>query len=71
MEKAKVLWEEILDRFSVDDDLVGLQLEDFQGVTYLPWEQSISLEEVERCTIGVSSTSPGTDQVTVRLLKAC
>ena len=36
MEKAKVLQEEILDRFSVDDDLVEFQLEDFQGVTYLP-----------------------------------
>jgi hypothetical protein len=71
MEKAKVLREEILDRFSADDDLAEFQLEDFQGVTYLPWEQTISLEEVERCTIGVSSTSPGTDQVTVRLLKAC
>ena len=71
MEKAEVLWEEILDRFSADDDLEELQLEDFQGVTYLPWKQSLSLEEVERCTIGVSSTSPGTDQVTVRLLKAC
>ena len=36
IEKAKVLREEILDRFSADDDLVGYQLEDFQGVTYLP-----------------------------------
>jgi hypothetical protein len=71
MEKAKVLQEEILDRFSVDDDLAEFQLEDFQGVTYLPWEQTISLEEVERCTIRVSSTSPSTDQVTVRLLEAC
>jgi hypothetical protein len=71
MEKAKVLREEILDRFSADDDLAGYRLEDFQGVTYLPWEQSVSLEEVDRCTIGVSSTSPGTDKVTVRLLKAC
>jgi hypothetical protein len=71
VEKAEVLWEEVLNRFSAKDDLVELQLEDFQGATYLPWEQSVSLEEVERCTIGVSSTSPGTDQVTVRLLKAC
>ena len=29
IEKAKVLREEILDRFSTDDDLVGYQLEDF------------------------------------------
>jgi hypothetical protein len=36
IEKAKVLREEILDRFSADDDLAGYRLEDFQGVTYLP-----------------------------------
>ena len=36
MEKAKVLREEILDRFSADDDIAEHQLEDFQGVTYLP-----------------------------------
>jgi ribonuclease HI len=71
MEKAEVLREEILDRFSADDDLAEFQLEDFRGATYLPWEQTVSLEEVERCTIGVSSTSPGTDRVTVRLIKAC
>jgi len=29
------------------------------------------MEEVERNTIGVTSTSPGPDRVTVRLLKAC
>ena len=29
IEKAEVLREEILDRFSADDNLVGYQLEDF------------------------------------------
>ncbi|KAG0155491.1 hypothetical protein PDIDSM_1068 [Penicillium digitatum] len=29
------------------------------------------MEEVEANTIGVSSTSPGSDRITVRLLKAC
>lgn len=71
LEKAEVLRDEILDRFSASDDLPDYQIENFPGITYLPWEQTISLEEVERCTIGVSSTSPGTDRVTVRLLKAC
>jgi ribonuclease HI len=71
MEKAEVLREEILDRFSADDDIADFRLDAFKGVTYLPWEQTVSLEEVERCTIGVSSTSPGTDRITVRLLKAC
>jgi hypothetical protein len=65
------LREEILDRFSAEDDIAELQLEDYQGVTFLPWELTVSLEEVERYTIRVSSTSPGTDRVTVRLLKAC
>jgi len=36
IKKAKVLREEILNRFSADDDIVEYQLEDFQGVTYLP-----------------------------------
>jgi hypothetical protein len=36
IKKAKILQEEILDRFSTEDDLAELQLEDFQGVTYLP-----------------------------------
>jgi hypothetical protein len=70
-EKAEVLWEEILDRFSARDDLGDDALENYLGVTYLPWEQSVSIEEVESCTIGVSSTSLGTDKVTVRLLRAC
>ena len=37
----------------------------------LPWDTHLSLEETERNTIGVSSTSPGVDRVTVRLLKSC
>jgi hypothetical protein len=41
IEKAKVLREEILDRFSADDDLAEFLLEYFQGVTYLPWEQTM------------------------------
>src|SRR5277367_1623075 len=46
-------------------------LASWDGTGHLAWEQTVSLEEVERNTIGVSSTSPGTDRVTVRLLKAC
>lgn len=76
LEKAELLRKEVLGRFSLEDDLTDYNPEDFDadeyaGHTSLPWSTSISLEEVERCTIGVSSTSPGTDKVTVRLLKAC
>jgi ribonuclease HI len=76
LQKAEVLRKEVLGRFSAEDDLPDFDPRDFDadmyaGLTSLPWELHVSLEEVERCTIGVTSTSPGTDKVTVRLLKAC
>lgn len=76
LQKAELLRSEVLGRFSAEDDLTDFNPEDFDaddyaGLTSLPWDYHISLEEVERCTIGVTSTSPGTDKVTVRLLKAC
>jgi len=72
LEKAKALRKEVLGRFSSVDDLDHDPLgEDWEGTGNLNWNQHASEEEVERYTIGVSSTSPGTDRVTVRLLKAC
>jgi hypothetical protein len=71
MEKAEVLRTEILERFSVADDLDLDLLANWDGTGHLVWEQTVSLEEVEQNTISVSSTSPGTDRVTVRFLKAC
>jgi ribonuclease HI len=71
MEKAEILRSEILDRFSAEDDLESDPLQNWAGTSNLHWEQAVSLEEVEQYTIGVSSTSPGTDRVTVRLLKSC
>jgi hypothetical protein len=71
--KAEALRSEILNRFNADDDLPHLpDLPDLDTTTtQLPWDQAISMEETERNTIGVSSTSPGTDRITVRLLKVC
>ena len=71
MEKAKVLKSEILERFSAEDDLSYNPLQNWDGQGNLKWDQTLSLEEVERNTISVSSTSPGADRVTVRLLKYC
>jgi ribonuclease HI len=70
-EKADILRAEVLGRFTAEDDLETDPLQDWNGTGDLPWEVTVSLEEVERNTIGVTSTSPGTDRVTVRLLKAC
>jgi hypothetical protein len=71
IEKAKVLQTEILERFSAADNLDLDLLANWDRTGYLVWEQTVSFEEVEQNTISISSTSPGTDRVTVRLLKAC
>jgi len=68
-QKAEALRKAILDRFNSDDDLD--KPPDGQDDPRLPWRQWTSIEEVERSTIKVSSTAPGTDGVTVRLLRAC
>ena len=47
MEKAEVLWTEILERFSADDDLDHNPLQNWDGTGHLNWCQSASLEEVE------------------------
>lgn len=72
LQKAEFLREKVLGRFSSEDDLAEDPLDDIDwpGVTYLPWEKTVSIEEVAECAIGVTSTSPGTDKITVRLLKA-
>ena len=70
LQKAEALREAILCRFDSTDDLEHPP--DFTDTeAQLPWDTSLSMEETERNVIGVSSTSPGVDRVTVRLLKAC
>ncbi|KAF7134039.1 hypothetical protein CNMCM5793_005619 [Aspergillus hiratsukae] len=61
----------VLGRFNEADDLDEDPLNDWTGTGHLPWDTAVSIEEVEKNTIGVTRTSPGTDRVTVRLLKAC
>ncbi|RYP08173.1 hypothetical protein DL765_008873 [Monosporascus sp. GIB2] len=69
--KTEALRTEILERFTADDDLDYDPLGDMDQCSgQLPWDTTATLEEVEAHTIGASSTSPGTDGVTVRLLKA-
>lgn len=70
-EKAEALREAILHRYTAEDDLPEAPSPDTISSRPLPWDSHISMEEVERNTIGIPSTSPGTDRITVRLLKAC
>jgi len=73
LEKAEALRRALLDRFDPSDDLEydPLDPQHWHGCERIPWSTSLSEEETEHNTIRVSSTSPGKDQVTVRLLKAC
>ncbi|EDO03066.1 hypothetical protein SS1G_05545 [Sclerotinia sclerotiorum 1980 UF-70] len=70
-EKASALFTAVLDRFKADDDLPDDPLEGSTQRGPLPWKRRITKEEVEKHVIDVSSTSPGVDRATVRLLKAC
>ena len=74
-EKAEALRTAILTRFSADDDL-PLDIEEYlqhrpANDNTLPWDTYLSIEETEKSVIGVASTSPGPDRITVRLLRAC
>lgn len=74
-EKAEALRTAILTRFSAEDDL-PLNNEDYlqhrpATENTLPWDTYLSSEETEKSVIGVASTSPGPDRITVRLLRAC
>ncbi|RAL60221.1 hypothetical protein DID88_000001, partial [Monilinia fructigena] len=62
-EKAQALLDKVLHRYDSTDDLEADPILENRAST-LPWDTNVSLEEVERNTIGVSSTSPGADKVT-------
>lgn len=72
LDKVEALRKAVLDRFTADDDLpTPPPHTDDDHSPRLPWYTQVSMEEVERYVIGVTSTSPGPDRVTVRLLKVC
>ena len=75
-EKAEALREAVLNRFSAEVDILQIlprDIRDYAPTNHLSLlcDTYISPEEVERNTIGVSSTSPGPHRVTTRLLKLC
>lgn len=70
--KAETLQKEVLGRFSKDDDLTEDPLDGWvQQEAKIQWDTAVSAEEAEKSCIGVQSTSPGTDGITVRVLTAC
>lgn len=67
-ERAEILRESLLARFSAPDDLPPCTL---TGEGHIPWSDDISEHEVRACTIGSGNTSPGVDGISVELLAAC
>jgi hypothetical protein len=70
-EKAKLLQQKVLERFNIADNLEYNPLNDWDRTSKLPWDTALNIEETERNVIGVLSTSPETDKITVWLLRAC
>lgn len=71
LEKAEALQNKILKRYTARDDLDFDPLEGWlpnEETPGLEWNPAATLEEIEKHTIGISSTSPGVDGTTVRLL---
>lgn len=71
-EKAHALRKALLERLTDAEDLEDDPLEIPKiPRRALPWDTYISREELTAANIAVKSTSPGTDGILVRLLKAC
>jgi hypothetical protein len=72
IEKTNTLKQALLERRESNEDLETDPLT-IPSVPQrqLPWQCHVSHEEIAAATIQVKSTSPGTDGISVRLLKAC
>lgn len=67
-ERAVILRDCLLERFSASDDLPpNLPSVDER----MPWSYEIAESEVRACTIGSGNTSPGADGISVELLTVC
>ncbi|KAI1839459.1 hypothetical protein JX266_014330, partial [Neoarthrinium moseri] len=71
LDKAKALRKATLERNNASNDINDPWSVDIQPRTSIHFDLEISLEEVEACTVGSRSTSPGVDGLTVKVLKAC
>lgn len=72
-EKARALTKALVHRFDATDDLPVdplANLDPAEEKSALACDYPITLEEVDKSTVGHASTSPGVDRTTVRLMKA-
>ncbi|KAI1858285.1 uncharacterized protein JN550_012816 [Neoarthrinium moseri] len=71
LEEAKALRKATLERNNASNDINDPWSVNVQPRTSIRFDLEITSEEVEACTVGSRSTSPGVDGLTVRILKAC
>lgn len=67
-ERAENVQDKAMSRFIASHDLSS---RDADQIETIPWNTSLSLEEVIRRTIDTGDRAPGPDKVTFRLLIAC
>lgn len=68
LERAVILRDCLLSRFSVSDDLPPCTK---PGEAHIPWSDEVTELEVKTCTIRSGNTSPGADGISVELLATC
>ncbi|KAI1006683.1 hypothetical protein K3495_g1541 [Podosphaera aphanis] len=67
-ERATILRDALLARHQASDDLLPCTT---PSDNRIPWTESITEEEVRKCTIGSGNMFPGADGVSVELLEIC
>ena len=69
LDKANALWRATLERRTADDNVQDPWIQ-VNPHRMIPFPQEISLEEAQDATLRTKNTSPGADNITVKLLTA-
>ncbi|KAI0994466.1 hypothetical protein K3495_g13716, partial [Podosphaera aphanis] len=68
LERAESLRDSLLTRYNAAQDLDTWETGQIESI---PWNASLTLEDVTANTLSIGDKSPGSDRITVRLLRAC
>ncbi|KAI1005029.1 hypothetical protein K3495_g3189 [Podosphaera aphanis] len=68
LERAESLRDSLLTRFNAAQDLDTWETGQNESIM---WNASLTLEDVTKNTLSIGDKSPGSDRITVRLLRAC
>lgn len=68
LERTETLRDIMMTRFNASHDLIKWETGQYESI---PWNKTLSTEDVKLITIGTGNKSSGTDKITFRLLPAC